>query len=321
MKCDIIIPTYQNAHVLPKTLDALADQVVPAGWQIQTIMSDDGSTDNTLELAESFRLPSGWQKKVITGPHTGSAGARNRALDQATANIVFFLGADILLRPGALTEHLKFHEQYSDTQDAALGMVRWDPRLKPSPLMEWMEHGGPQNDFDTLLGSIQADPRSFWYGSHLSLKQERVHKLRFSNNFSSYGWEDLSMGHHLAKDGLRLHALHHAIGLHHHWYSVGAIAQRQTLVGLNITRFQAQFPNINILPKRSLLNHVRRGLFVLLGGQSLLTWWVKVWGKTNSLPRAFLLFTATEFWRGVWRSKGGFFAYVSEYKGYIPKKS
>ena len=94
------------------------------------------------------RLPSrsvknpGLTHQVITGSHTGAAGARNRALAHAHGDIVLFLGADISLRPQALAEHLRFHEAHPAVHAGALGFVLWDPRLRPTPLMEWMTHGG-----------------------------------------------------------------------------------------------------------------------------------------------------------------------------------
>jgi len=171
--CDIIIPTFNSASILRRTLPALFSQSVPKPWSVRLIIADDGSADQTIAVVRNMAPPASWHRTLlVTGPHTGAAGARNRGLDHATAGLVLFLGADIILRPTALAAHLNFHNNYPDNRDAALGMVKWDPRLKPSPFMEWMIHGGGQNDFDSLLGQTQADPRHFFYGSHLSLKKK-----------------------------------------------------------------------------------------------------------------------------------------------------
>jgi glycosyltransferase involved in cell wall biosynthesis len=309
MKCDIIIPAYQAAAALPKTLAALAAQAVPPRWQVRLIVSDDGSTDSTVKIAQTFLLPAGWEKDVLKGPHAGPAAARNRGLKAADGDVVVFVGADIILQPGSLARHLEFHQD-QPAAHAALGMVRWDPRLPPSPLMEWMAHGGQQNDFDSLLGQSQADPRTHWYGSHLSLKRTMAQTLLFPEGLAGYGWEDLSVGREAAQRGVKLFILHRAVGLHCHAYTPRAIGARQYAVGLNMLRFQSLHPREKIMPRRSLANHVRRAIFILCGGQTLLFWCIVISGKQFSLPRLFLVFTATQFWRGVWRSHGGFLAFL-----------
>src|SRR5688572_10175381 len=136
MKCDVIIPTYQAATVLPETVKALATQTIPPGWQVWLIVSDDGSTDSTVKVASELPLPAPWEKIVKEGPHTGPAAARNRGLEVAQGDVILFLGADIILQPGSLAAHLQFHEHHPASH-AALGAVRWDPRLFPTPFMEW----------------------------------------------------------------------------------------------------------------------------------------------------------------------------------------
>lgn len=304
MTCDVIIPAFNNAAVLPETLAALLAEHIPPGWQCYLIISDDGSTDNTLPIAQNTPTPAGWQKKIITGNHAGPGAARNRALDVATAEIIFFLGADIILRPGVLAQHLKFHEQHPEQFAAALGMVRWNPRLPPTPLMEWMTHGGQQNDFDSVLGKTTADPKKYFYASHLSLKHSLIQNLRFPE-IPGYGWEDMMFGRTMAQRGLTLHVLPQAIGLHHHVSAVDHITQRQQAVGRNL--------DYQFVPPRSFWNHIRRALFVYCGGQIFLTWFLVKCSGRYSLPRLFLVFTSNEFWRGVWTSQGGLLPFLRKY--------
>src|SRR5688572_24189811 len=160
--CDVIIPTYNNAAVLPTTLAALFEQSTDPAWRIRLILSDDGSQDNTVAVAQAWRERAPWPLTILTNDHRGAAHARNRALDVSQSHIILFLGADIVLRPKALFAHTDFHDHFTAEHDAALGHVAWDPRLSPTPFMEWMVHGGPQNDFDVLLGQTEADARHFF---------------------------------------------------------------------------------------------------------------------------------------------------------------
>lgn len=315
--CDVIIPTYNNRPVLAATLAALFAQGVPGGWGIRVIVSDDGSTDDTLAWLDSLAsldlpLSPSWPLTIVSGPHTGPAGARNRALAVSRADIIFFLGSDILLRPQVLAKHLDFHTRHPNPLAAALGAVKWDPRLTPSPFMEWVAHGGQQNAFDELLGETTADPRHYFYGSHLSLKRLALGSQVFTPSLIG-GWEDLDLGRRLTRQGLQLYVLPSAISLHHHQYSVPAFAHKQCVAGQQLVSYQALHRASPLIPQRSLFQHIRRWLFCLCGGQALLGFVLRLLGTRYSLPRLFMVYTATQFWRGVWRSQGGLLAFISQF--------
>jgi glycosyltransferase involved in cell wall biosynthesis len=300
--CDVIIPTYNNADVLPLTIKAFISQKIPPGWAVGIIISDDGSGDETALVArnqESIIRKRGLTLTILPGSHGGIARTRNRAIRASRADIVLLLGADILLRPGALSAHLVFHRQHEQATAAALGMIKWDPRLLPSPLMEWMLHGGQQNDFDSLLGTGRADPRSHFYGSHLSLKRDLLAHERFSTAYQQYGWEDIDLGRRLAKRGLQLTVLHHAIALHRHHYSVDDIYARQYQIGQGIHIYQQRFPTARITPPTSRWRSAKVVLYWYSGLRAIIYWIMRVLGGRYSAPHLFAIVSAGEFWRGV----------------------
>ena len=72
-----------EAHNLPKSLDSLKSQVD------EIVIVDTGSTDNTIEIAESYGA------KVLTSPWNNDFSTpRNLALDNATGDWIIFLDAD-----------------------------------------------------------------------------------------------------------------------------------------------------------------------------------------------------------------------------------
>ena len=255
MTCDVIIPTFNNPQTLPLTLGALFSQQLPTGWRVKVIISDDGSTDNTATIAHKLCQKNTWDYHIIEGAHTGAAGARNRALSYSKSDIIFFLGADIILKQKTLHTHLRFHSQHPNSSEAALGIVLWDPRIIPTPLMEWMIHGGSQNNYDEVLGSTLVDPKHFFYGSHISLKRQVLEKNRFQEEFQHYGWEDIDLGRRLAQqNGLKLHVLHQAVGHHHHSYSAQQIFSRQRAMGRGFRTFQKHHPQV-ATPRASHILH------------------------------------------------------------------
>lgn len=291
------MPVYNNATVLPLTLEALFAQRLPADWQVRLVVADDGSTDDSVSLVTRLSEQAGWSVVVAAGHHVGPGSARNRALAQAHGWLVFLLGADIILRPGAVAAHLEWHEYEPDERVAALGLVQWDPRLRPSPLMEWLVHGGPQNDFDALLGTRWADPAHFWYGSHLSCKRALLGPAPFATAFAGYGWEDLELGRRLRGQGVRLRVVESARSLHHHAYSVAMVARRQYQVGFGLVAYQRLHPAAALLSPFTWRRRFKYWLGRLSGADAAVRWlvardwWGAVW--------QYSWLTALSFWRGV----------------------
>ncbi len=304
--CDVIIPTFNNAAVISKTLQALYAQDIPAGWAIRAVVSDDGSQDSTVRVVERVVVAIGWKSPlIISNPHRGVAAARNAALKASNTDIVMFLGADIILCSGALSEHLSWHEHFPQPQYAALGMVKWDPAVKPTTLMEWMNHGGQQNDFDGVLGREWVNPSHYFYASHISLKRPFVAQESFPTDYAGYGWEDLDFGRLMNERGIKLGVLEGAVGLHHHYYSSGAIRERQRATGQGIVIYQRRHPKDEILlPATSIKSTVKRKIANFFLIRSFLWWMVGGAEKRHkSFPRLFQLATTCEFWHGVQQVK------------------
>ena len=83
----VVIPAYTAAHTLPDCLAALGRQVnVPAPFEVLVV--DDGSRDETAMVARCFPV------RLLQQPHTGPADARNRGLQVARGELIFFTDAD-----------------------------------------------------------------------------------------------------------------------------------------------------------------------------------------------------------------------------------
>ena len=297
--CTIIIPAYNNSAVLPFTLSALSEQHIDSNWNVDVCVSDDGSTDASVSVVRAWARKNPYTVRISAGDHAGSAAARNRGIRESTADIIFLLGADIILRPGALMSHLAFHTKSPEESAAALGVIRWDPRLLPSPLMEWMMHGGSQNNYDALLGQMTADPAEFFYAGCISLKRSVLARNLFSEQFQEYGWEDLELGQRLKQNGLHLSVLHNALALHRHFYSATGITARQRALGRGLRTYQQLYPSEALLPSSGFIKKVRRSFLIHSGLMWLLEQWVILVNNLNwPMPRIFLAYISLELWRG-----------------------
>jgi glycosyltransferase involved in cell wall biosynthesis len=92
-KLSIIIPTYNNAHFLPETLESIFNQDY---GDYELIIVDDGSTDNTRELLEKYG------NKVIY-LHQENSGAcskpRNEGIKIAKGDYISIFDSDDIMKP------------------------------------------------------------------------------------------------------------------------------------------------------------------------------------------------------------------------------
>lgn len=84
-----IIPVY-NAQ---RTLSKCVESVIRLVGNHQVILVNDGSTDQSLQLCERYRMENR-NVKVIDKPNGGASSARNAGLKVAEGEYVFFLDAD-----------------------------------------------------------------------------------------------------------------------------------------------------------------------------------------------------------------------------------
>lgn len=301
--CAVIIPVFNNAQQLPLTLPALFSQSFPRGWQISVVLSDDGSTDESLTIARRLCEACPWPYQIISSSHAGSGTARNRAIAQSNSSLLLFLGADIVLRPGSLMAHLIFHSRYPAAKFAALGFVVWDPRLRPTPFMEWMTHGGSQNNFDALLGQVVADANHYFYGSHLSIKRSLLPAAPFLPQYNAYGWEDIDLGRRLAaQKELELHVLPEAVGHHSHHYTAELVLDRQRAVGQGFRLFQYDHPAV-ALPKASSPFHwFKHSLVYYSGLLFIIRQITKIISPKYSSPFIYKLAINSHFWYGFYHT-------------------
>ncbi len=88
----VIIPAFNAARFLPSALASVAEQNYPAD-RIETIVIDDGSTDDTLAVARNFdkHLPG---MQVFNQPNRGVSAARNLGIAVSSGELIAFLDAD-----------------------------------------------------------------------------------------------------------------------------------------------------------------------------------------------------------------------------------
>ncbi len=89
-KISIIIPIYNTAKYLPKCLDSVLNQTHN---NLEIILIDDGSTDNSGKIADEYAKKD-QRIKVIHQKNAGQSAARNAGLKKATGKFINFIDSD-----------------------------------------------------------------------------------------------------------------------------------------------------------------------------------------------------------------------------------
>lgn len=86
-----IVPVFNRANLIGKTLDSILNQTYP---QIEVIAVNDGSTDDSLAILESYAQRHPTRIRIINQQNTGQARARNNGIRQARGEFIAFLDSD-----------------------------------------------------------------------------------------------------------------------------------------------------------------------------------------------------------------------------------
>ena len=101
----VIIPSYNMAQLLPRCLDSLLESGAQAGFE--AIVVNDGSKDDTLQVALRYQDANPDRIRVIDKPNGNYGSTINAALPQARGKYVKILDADDWFDSAALAKFLR----------------------------------------------------------------------------------------------------------------------------------------------------------------------------------------------------------------------
>ena len=151
----VIIPMYNSERFIKQCIQSVINQTYS---NMEIIVINDGSTDRSLEICESFCL-SDDRIRVFSQENKGVSSARNYGLDIATGKYVFFLDSRDAIHP-LLLEELVWH---IEDQHADIALCEYS-NLYPV----WME--------TVLNGISDRDERPKWKAIEKSDSEEWIHK-------------------------------------------------------------------------------------------------------------------------------------------------
>ena len=107
-KFSIIIPFYNVEKYIRDSIESIINQTFGFEKNIQMILIDDGSTDNSLNIALEYESRYPENIRILQKNNEGQACARNLGLKYAKGKYVNFLDSDDYLSRNTLKEVFNF---------------------------------------------------------------------------------------------------------------------------------------------------------------------------------------------------------------------
>ena len=117
IKISVIIPVYNTEKFLEKCLNSVLNQTLK---EIEIIVVNDGSRDNSLEIIKKFKKEDN-RIVLLNEQNGGSSFARNKGLETAKGKYFYFIDSDDYLE-----ENTMFEELYNKCENDNLDIVVFD---------------------------------------------------------------------------------------------------------------------------------------------------------------------------------------------------
>jgi glycosyltransferase involved in cell wall biosynthesis len=184
----IVIPTFNGASRIGNCLDSLVKQAT--GRNIEILVVDDGSTDNTADVIRSYS-----SVRLIAQANAGPASARNRGALEATGKILLFTDDDCVPMPNWLDAMLEafqdldvvgakgIYRTHQQSLAARFVQIEYEDKYR-------MMAGLPSIDFiDTYSAGFRRDRFLEMAGYDTSFPVACAEDIELSYRMSARGWK------------------------------------------------------------------------------------------------------------------------------------
>ena len=101
LKLSIVTPCYNSAATIRNTLDSVRSQNYP---DMEHIIIDGGSTDDTLEILREYSGAAPYEVKIVSEPDNGIYDAMNKGIHLACGDLIGVINSDDWYEEGALAK-------------------------------------------------------------------------------------------------------------------------------------------------------------------------------------------------------------------------
>lgn len=175
----IIMAVYNTERFLEEAINSIISQTLNFEENIQLILVNDGSTDNSQALLESYKKQYPNNIILIEKTHSGQATARDIGLKLATGKYVNFLDSDDYLEQDTLQKVDEYFNQEYDNTDVVTIPMNYVDRLEK-------EHPLNYKYNETRIINLEEEPENPQFSISSSfIKTEIIKKYEFNTTLVS----------------------------------------------------------------------------------------------------------------------------------------
>lgn len=129
----ILIPVYNTEKYVAEAIESALNQTYK---NIEIVIVDDGSTDRSWEIIESYREKYPNIIKTFKQENKGACAARNKAFELSTGQYIQYLDSDDLLAPDKIEHQIKYFDGSGEDELVVFGnwIVFKNNRLYPTDI-------------------------------------------------------------------------------------------------------------------------------------------------------------------------------------------
>lgn len=223
-RISVIIPVYNAERLLSECLDALR---ASTGVDYEVLVVDDSSTDRSRQIAAAAGC-----RVVPSGGRLGPAGARNRGVEEASGDILFFVDSDVIVRPDTLP---RLAAAFAD--DATLDGVI----AVQAPAMRYRNPCSRYKNlwmYYTYARRAGEDVPLFYTTAAAIRRQAFIDSGGFDLNYTNPNVEDTDFGQKLARLGYRIRVLPELEVEHVKGYDLRGLLRTDFLRSMSLARLK-----------------------------------------------------------------------------------
>jgi GT2 family glycosyltransferase len=185
----VIVPVYNGGAAFKECLEHLLASDYPS---FEVIISDDGSTDGSLELAQQAGVI------ALRSPvRQGAAVARNAGANLARGELLFFTDSDVWVEKNTISSLVAYLTN-DPTQDAVIGS--YSPYVPHRDV--WSRFKNLHHHYIHQISQSQAI--TFWTGCGMIRRQAFFAVGGFDHSYKGATIEDIELGYRLTKAGRKI---------------------------------------------------------------------------------------------------------------------
>lgn len=192
-RVSVIIPVYNTERYLRKCLDSLLNQTLQ---DIEIIVINDGSTDNSLKILEDYATAYPNLFTLINSKNQGAGKARNLGIDIAAGEYIWFVDSDDWIYPDSIEKMYNLAKQYN------ISMVTCDLQRRFGSIKKPSRKNG-----ESVLIDLEQEPNRL-RNVKASIGNKLIKRSLIGNTrMPGLKWEDLSFTIALAADSRKIYHL------------------------------------------------------------------------------------------------------------------